>query len=72
MSEHLGAKPMYENVLPFASHMIGDKGYDSDEFRAALNAKGFKRCIPPRRARQAQTLCRHKNYIVGIILPAAL
>ena len=29
--------------------MIGKKGYDSDEYAAALTAKGITPCIPPRR-----------------------
>jgi len=33
--------------------MIADKGYDSDEYRAALNAKGITPCIPPRRGRKS-------------------
>jgi len=36
--------------------MIGDKGYDSDEFRDALNARKIKACIPPRSNR---TVPRH-------------
>ena len=31
--------------------MIGDKGYDSDEYRAALKAKGITPCLPPRKRR---------------------
>jgi len=31
--------------------MIGDKGYDSDEYRAALKAKDITPCIPPRKGR---------------------
>ena len=31
--------------------MIGDKGYDSDGYRAALKAKGITPCIPPRKGR---------------------
>lgn len=31
--------------------IIGDKGYDSDEYRAALKAKGITPCIPPRKGR---------------------
>jgi hypothetical protein len=31
--------------------MIGDKGYDSDEYRAALLAKNITPCIPPRKGR---------------------
>ena len=28
--------------------LVGDKGYDSDAFRAWLNERGIKPCIPPR------------------------
>ena len=34
--------------MPNAKVLIGDKGYDSDEFRDALNARKIKACIPPR------------------------
>ena len=38
-----------------------DKGYDSDEYRAALEAKGVTPCIPPRRGRnQPATFCKIK------------
>ncbi len=41
--------------------MIADKGYDSDEYRAALEAKGVTPCIPPRRGRnQLATFCKIK------------
>lgn len=35
-------------VMPTAKVLIGDKGYDSDEFRDALKARKIKACIPPR------------------------
>lgn len=39
--------------------MIADKGYDSDEYRKALCAKGISACIPPRRGRKApSTYCK--------------
>ncbi len=49
-SDHVGAKIMYP-YLPKANRLIGDKGYDSDEYRAALKAKGIAACIPPRKGR---------------------
>lgn len=52
MSDHLGAKLVYQGLPASASHLIGDKGYDSDEFRAALKAKGIEPCIPPTRTRK--------------------
>ncbi len=41
-SDHLGAKTLY-SVLPDGPDitLIGDKGYDSDDYRAALRAKGI-------------------------------
>lgn len=51
-SDHIGAKLLYP-ALQGASGtvLIGDKGYDSDEYRAALKAKGLTACIPPRKRR---------------------
>lgn len=46
MSDHTGAKILYP-ALPDAQALIADKGYDSDEFRGALHAKGIEPCIPP-------------------------
>lgn len=51
MSDHVGAKLLYPTLPDAASCLIGDKGYDSDEFRAALKAKGITPCIPPRKGR---------------------
>lgn len=47
LSDHIGAKLMYPG-LPEAKTLIADKGYDSDEFRDALEAKGIDACIPPK------------------------
>ena len=54
VSDHIGAKILYP-VLPDSSNatMIADKGYDSDEYRAALMAKGIASGIPPRKGRKA-------------------
>ena len=53
VSDHIGAKILYPalHARPGAP-MIADKGYDSDEYRAALEAKGLTPCIPPRRKRR--------------------
>lgn len=51
MSDYTGAKLMYDALPVCASHLIGDKGYDSDELRAAIQAKGIEPCIPPRKGR---------------------
>ena len=56
MSDHIGAKLLYPH-LPEASTLIGDKGYDSSEFRDALAAKGIAACIPSRANRKCQISC---------------
>ena len=67
VSDHIGAKILYP-ALPHAGILIGDKGYDSDEFRAALEAKGIKACIPPRSgrknpARYCKTLYKQRHKV---------
>jgi len=51
MSDHTGAELLYPTLTDSASCLIGDKGYDSDELRAALEAKVITPCIPPRKGR---------------------
>ena len=55
MSDHTGAKLLYPH-LPAAEMLIADKGYDSDEFRDALAAKGITPCIPSRSNRIADII----------------
>jgi transposase len=67
MSDHTGAKLLYP-ALPEAKLLIADKGYDSDEFRAALKARGIAACIPPKRNRRMpsafdKTLYRQRHKI---------
>jgi putative transposase len=51
MSDHKGAALMFDR-LPAAKTIIGDRGYDSNRFRAALAAKGIEPCIPSTRSRK--------------------
>ena len=53
VSNHKGAVLMFD-ALPCAKELIGDKGYDSDWFRAALTERGITPCIPPRKNRKVQ------------------
>lgn len=67
LSDHIGAKLIYP-AMPNAKILIGDKGYDSDEFRDALKARKIKTCIPPRSNRTAprthsKTLYRQRHKI---------
>ena len=50
MSDHKGAKLML-GALPAAKALLGDRGYDSNWFRAALAEKGIEACIPSSRSR---------------------
>jgi hypothetical protein len=36
VNDHIGAKLLYPALPTHGCVMIGDKGYDSDEYRAAL------------------------------------
>lgn len=59
-SDHIGAKILYP---PLPEHsdtlMIGDKEYDSDQYREALKAKGISVCILPRKGRKSPaTYCK--------------
>jgi putative transposase len=67
MSDHKGAALMLP-VLPPANELIGDRGYDSDRFRAALRRRGITPCIPPTRSRKTEipydmTLYRERHRI---------
>ena len=53
MSDHKGAALMLP-ALSKAPELIGDRGYDSDRFRAALLGKGITPCITPRRNRKVK------------------
>ena len=57
-SDHRGAATLLPD-LPPAREMLGDKGYDSDAYRAALLARGITPCIPPRaKRRNPATYCK--------------
>ena len=51
MSDHKGARLVLD-VLPPASSLIADRGYDSTWFRKALAARGIEPCIPSSRSRK--------------------
>lgn len=53
MSDHKGAVLLFSS-LPKAKVLLGDKGYDSDWFRAALESQGIVACIPPKANRKVQ------------------
>ena len=51
MSDHKGARLMLD-ALPPAKALLGDRGYDSNWFRAALTQKGIAPCIPSSKSRK--------------------
>jgi transposase len=53
MSDYKGAALVLD-ALPCAKELLADRGYDSDWFRTALQAKGITPCIPPRKNRKIQ------------------
>lgn len=50
ISDYTGAAALLDD-LPKAKWLLGDRGYDADWFREALQAKGIKSCIPGRKSR---------------------
>ena len=67
MSDHKGARLML-GALPAAQSLLGDRGYDSNGFRAALEDKGIKACIPSSKSRKVEiphdkTLYRQRHKI---------
>lgn len=70
MSDHKGAFLLLD-ALPRAKHLIGDKGYDSNWFRAALAERGITPCIPPKVNRKVQidydkTLYKQRHKIENV------
>jgi transposase len=53
MSVHKRARLML-GALPAAKSLLGDRGSDSNWFRAALAEKGIEACIPSSRSRQGR------------------
>ena len=48
--------------LPKAQWLLGDRGYDADWFRDALEAKGIPPCIPGRRSRNEPVRYDKRRY----------
>lgn len=50
VSDYTGAAALLDS-LPRAQWLLGDRNYDADWFRDALEAKGITPCIPGRKSR---------------------
>ena len=67
VSDHTGAAALLGS-LPKAEWLLADRGHDADWFRAALQAKGIKPCIPGRKSRgrpvkHDKRRCKRRNRI---------
>ena len=51
VSDYIGARALL-NSLPSVDWLLGDRGYDADWFREALEDKGIRACIPSRKQRK--------------------
>ena len=51
LNDHRGARLLLPR-LPPARELIADRGYDSNQFRAALLERGIAPCIPPTQSRK--------------------
>ncbi len=60
-SEYTGAAALLDD-LPKAQWVLGDRGYDADWFRDALNAKGIEPCTPGRRSRNEPVRYDKRRY----------
>lgn len=67
VSDYIGAAALLDEP-PKAPWLLADRGYDADCFRAALQEKGIKPCIPGRKSRHEpieydKRRCRRRNRI---------
>ena len=51
VSDYIGACALLSS-LPKVDWLLGDRGYDADWFREALQDKGIRACIPGRKQRK--------------------
>ena len=61
VSDYTGAAALLDD-LPKAQWLLGDRGYDADWFRDALQAKGIQPCIPGRRSRNEPVRYDKRRY----------
>ncbi|WP_375272705.1 IS5 family transposase [Sphingomonas sp.] len=61
VSDYTGAASLLDE-MPKAQWLLGDRGYDDDWFRDALQAKGTQPCIPGRRSRNEPVRYDKRRY----------
>ena len=60
-SDYIGARALL-SVLPNVKWLLGDRGYDADWFREALQDKGIRACIPGRKKRKTPIKYDKRRY----------
>ncbi|WP_317387004.1 IS5 family transposase [Tritonibacter scottomollicae] len=61
VSDYIGARALVSS-LPDAEWLLGDRGYDADWFREALEDKGIRACIPGRKQRKTPVKYDKRRY----------
>ena len=61
VSDYIGARALL-CVLPNVKWLLGDRGYDADWFREALQDKGIRACIPGRKKRKTPVKYDKRRY----------
>lgn len=61
VSDYVGARALCSS-LPTVGWLLGDRGYDADWFREALEGKGIKACIPGRKQRKTPVKYDKRRY----------
>ncbi len=64
VSDYTGAAALLD-ALPKAQWWLGDRGYDADWFRDALQEKGITPCIPSRKSRNKTIKYDKRRYRKG-------
>lgn len=60
-SDYIGARALLSS-LPDVDWLLGDRGYDADWFREALQDKGIRACIPGRKQRKTTVRYDKRRY----------
>ena len=60
-SDYIGARALLSS-LPNVKWLLGDRGYDADWFREALQNKGIRACIPGRKQRKTPVKYDTRRY----------
>lgn len=61
VSDYIGARALLSS-LPKVEWLLGDRGYDADWFREALQDKGIRACIPGRKQRKTPVKYDKRRY----------